>query len=204
MWPLVCLLLALLSAPLSSAVSPSLQRLRSSPPLRPSSPVAAPAEVHTWHNVSVPLSKSAWTGVLSVLNEDLSFVDRLAGSISSFPITSTQPFEFGTVLHASDDFNVLYQLTMVEQVTSSAVTAKVCLFVIGAHGAANPQIANYSFSGGAQCSWNINQGVGEVIHTQTPRNAIRTHTALLHPPHRHALCLRLISMAVVTQNYWAQ
>ena len=145
--------LALLLLLLNAAAVASLTHHHSSPPL-PHSPfphphtlasLLQPRVVHTLHNVSV-------TSV-------------------AFPITPSAPFQFGVALDGSDDFDVLYQLTLVQQSTSDpsssstpltpAVTRKVCLFVIGASSAANPQISAFSYNGGAQCTWKINPGVGE-------------------------------------------
>jgi hypothetical protein len=163
------LALMLTPIPASCTMSP-LHRLRHG-----EGPAARDDPVHTWHNVSA-LSGS-WKAVLSVLNEQVSFVDRIGATVTSFPVSPQSSFEYGTVLVDGDTFDVLYQLTMIEDASSSvtAESRRVCLFVISAKSAANPQIAPFSFTGDANCTWKANPGIGEV------------HT----PPHTHRrICCR--------------
>ena len=153
----------------TSALPPSLFH-----PPRSLTSLVHPQLVHTWHNMTV--TSGAWTATLSVLSEGLTFVDRLGATITAFPISPSLPFQYGMVLDDSDDFEVLYQLTLMQLSTSAtgldsssspsfpvlspAVTRKVCLFVIGANSAANPHISAFSYNGGALCTWKINPGVG--------------------------------------------
>lgn len=118
---------------------------------------------HTWHNVTT--SHGEWSGTLSVLNEQLTFVDPAYNNITQMRFNEKHGATWGTVIYDSDDFNVLYAATFIQQVNSSSIGSpnialKTCVFIISAYGPADPQITPVSFNGGATCKWQ-SSGIGE-------------------------------------------
>jgi hypothetical protein len=98
------------------------------------------------------------TGTISVLNEYLTFTDSTGATITNFPVTPQQPFTFGTILYSADDFDSMYQITLIETAPGVALTEKrVCLFVISGYSPGHPQVLSMPFNGNVKCSW-VNNG----------------------------------------------
>jgi len=143
------------------ALSPSESHVRSSCGL-----------VHTWHNVTAV--KGMWEATLTSLHENMTFVRPLdqhhlncttyAKPRGHFSIGNGTLGQFGFVPNLKDDFNVMYALTLLR--TDKEFDVRLprktmgCCFVIGAAGAAEPDIRPEPYNG-ATCWWTRVQGVGE-------------------------------------------
>jgi hypothetical protein len=123
------------------------------------------ADAHVVCNVTV--ASGSWTGVLSVLYERVSFTDSLGSSIQSFPVSSAMPFSFGVVLDDSDDFDVTFQLSMIEEGKATALSRRMCLFVISAFSAGHPQVMPVVFNGQGMNCTHANAGYWQMFNVGT-------------------------------------
>ncbi|CAF4008579.1 unnamed protein product [Rotaria sordida] len=109
-------------------------------------------EVHTWHTI-ISLN-GTWYGTLYVMTENehgIYFVDGSKNHSliqNPFIISESSPFDYGLVISDEDDFNMLYSLTLNQQVTPdpSQSNSRICVYLIGARRAAYPQIIPVSFN----------------------------------------------------------
>ena len=109
-------------------------------------------DAHFFNNITVATGN--WTATISVLYEYLTFIDLTTGAtITSFPVTPTTPYTFGTVLYAPDDFDVMYQVTLVEGGGLALTDKRVCLFVVSGYSAGKPQVMTIPFNGAVKCMW---------------------------------------------------
>ena len=123
--------------------------------------------VHTWHTI-VSLN-GTWYGTLHVMteNEDgIYFVDHTENQTiiqNPFTISEWVPFDYGLVVNDKDDFNMLYSLTLNQQVIPdpSKSNSRICVYLIGAERAFHPQITPVSFNGNTTCVWQSIEGRGE-------------------------------------------
>ena len=123
--------------------------------------------IHTWHTV-VSLN-GTWYGTLHVMTENEQGVYFVDGNKNHsivknpFVVSESSFFEYGLVISKEDDFNMLYSLTLNQQVTPDPAqsNSRICVYLIAAKRAADPQIIPVSFNGNTTCLWQIVQGRGE-------------------------------------------
>lgn len=123
--------------------------------------------VHTWHTI-VSLN-GTWYGTLHVMTENekgIYFVD--GGTNHSviqnpFIVSESSSFDYGLVITEEDDFNMLYSLTLNQQLKPdpSRSNSRICVYLIAAQRAAHPQIIPVSFNGNTTCLWQSVEGRGE-------------------------------------------
>ncbi len=122
---------------------------------------AAQQTAHTWHTVTA--TDGQWNATLQVISEaDHAWFVGPDGQtkISGFKLDSSAPQKYGFDFDNETDYNVAYSLTLTEQTSNSNFSAKACIFVVTAKGAAQPDITALPYNG-ANCQWKINVGVGE-------------------------------------------
>jgi hypothetical protein len=123
--------------------------------------------VHTWHTI-VSLN-GTWYGTLHIMTENergIYFVDGNQNHSlvqNPFTISESSWFEYGLVISDEDDFNMLYSLTLNQQLTPdpSQSNSRICVYLIGAERASHPRILPVSFNGNATCLWQSVEGKGE-------------------------------------------
>lgn len=123
--------------------------------------------VHTWHTV-VSLN-GTWYGALHLLTENEHGVSFVDGTPSHAPIKNpfelfeSSFFDYGLVISEQDDFNMLYSLTLTQQVVPDPTqsNSRICVYLIAAQRAACPQIKAISFNGNTTCLWSTVPGRGE-------------------------------------------
>ncbi len=124
-------------------------------------------DVHTWHTI-VSLN-GTWYGTLHVMTENergIYFVDGSDNHTrieNPFIVSESSPMDYGLVISQEDDFNMLYSLTLNQQVKPDPYqsNSRICVYLIGAQRAAHPQIMPISFNGNTTCLWQSVQGRGE-------------------------------------------
>jgi hypothetical protein len=124
-------------------------------------------DVHTWHTIFS--LNGTWYGTLHVMTENehgIYFVDGSKNhSIikNPFIISESSPFDYGLVINDEADFNMLYSLTVNQQVIPDPFqsNSRICVYLIAAQRAAHPQIIPVSFHGNATCLWKSVQDRGE-------------------------------------------
>lgn len=123
--------------------------------------------VHTWHTI-VSLN-GTWYGTLHVMTENehgIYFVDHTINQTiiqNPFIISEWIPFDYGLIVNDKDDFNMLYSLTLNQQIEHdpSKSNSRICVYLIGAERASHPQITPISFNGNTTCVWKSVEGQGE-------------------------------------------
>ena len=119
--------------------------------------------VHTWHTI-VSLN-GTWYDTLHVMTENehgISFVDGSQNHSvvqNPFVVSESLPFDYGLVINDEVGFNMLYSLTLNQQVIPdpSQSNSRICVYLIAAH----PQIIPVSFHGNTTCLWQSVEGRGE-------------------------------------------
>src|SRR5579862_4964560 len=126
---------------------------------------ASKQEVHTWHNINA--TSGEWVAKFQMINEKGTFVATDGSPISELTVTAGNPKIYGFSFDPSDDFNVAYTSTLIQQKDKSAkminatmFQSKACVFVITAVGPAQPDVRVSNFNG-ATCTWMTVPGVGE-------------------------------------------
>lgn len=128
--------------------------------------------VHTWHTI-VSLN-GTWYGTLHVMTENehgIEFVDGTTNHSriqNPFTVSESSPFDYGLVISAQDDFNMLYSLTLTQQLVPDPFqsNSRICVYLIGAERAAQPHIIPVSFHGNTSCVWQSVEGKGENFWVQ--------------------------------------
>lgn len=123
--------------------------------------------IHTWHTI-VSLN-GTWYGNLHPMTENehgIYFVDGSPNhSIiqNPFIISESSFFDYGLVISDEVDFNMLYSLTINQQVVPDPLqsNSRICVYLIAARRAAYPQITPVSFNGNTTCLWQSVEGRGE-------------------------------------------
>jgi hypothetical protein len=123
--------------------------------------------IHTWHTI-VSLN-GTWYGSLHLMTENergVSFVDGSQNHSliqNPFMVFESSFFDYGLVVEDQDDFNMLYSLTLNQQVVPdpSQSNSRICVYLIAARRAACPQIKAISFNGNTTCLWSTVPGRGE-------------------------------------------
>ncbi|CAF1292890.1 unnamed protein product [Adineta ricciae] len=100
------------------------------------------SEVHTWHTITS--FNGSWYGSLHVLTDN------------------------EQVITEQDDFNMLYSLTLSQQLEPDPKqsNSRICVFLISAERAACPYIVPVSFHGKTTCLWESVEGRGENFSIQ--------------------------------------
>jgi hypothetical protein len=85
-----------------------------------------------------------------------------------FTVSETSPFVYGLIVSGQDDFNMLYSLTLTQQVVPdpSQSNSRICVYLIGAERAAYPRIIPVSFHGNTSCTWKSIEDQGENFWVQ--------------------------------------
>jgi hypothetical protein len=128
--------------------------------------------VHTWHTIFS--LNGTWYGTLHVMTENEHGIHFIDGSTNHsrirnpFTISESSSFDYGLVVSAKDDFNMLYSLTLNQQVVPepSQSNSRICVYLIGAQRAFHPQIIPVSFNGNTSCTWKSVEGKGENFWVQ--------------------------------------
>ncbi|CAF0861618.1 unnamed protein product [Adineta steineri] len=78
-------------------------------------------------------------------------------------VRHTSSFDYGLIISDEDDFNMLYSLTLNQQVIPdpSQSNSRICVYLIAAQRAAYPKIIPVSFNGNTTCLWESVEGRGE-------------------------------------------
>ena len=115
--------------------------------------------------------QSQWNMVWNTSNYDrnergIYFVDGSQNHSvvqNPFTISESSWFEYGLVISDEDDFNMLYSLTLNQQLTPdpSQSNSRICVYLIGAERASHPRILPVSFNGNTTCLWQSVEGRGE-------------------------------------------
>jgi hypothetical protein len=124
-------------------------------------------DVHTWHKI-VSLN-GTWYGTLHVMTENergIYFIDDSTNHSrieNPFIVSESSSFVYGLVISEEDDFNMLYSLTLNQEVVPdpSQSNSRICVYLIGAERAARPRIIPVSFHGNTSCIWKSVPGQGE-------------------------------------------
>lgn len=123
--------------------------------------------VHTWHTI-VSLN-GTWYGTLHIMTENekgIFFVDdtfNQSNIQNPFTVSEWSPFTYGLVVHDEDDFNMLYSLSLNQQLPPDPdhSNSRICVYLIGAQRPFHPQIVPVSFNGNTTCLWRSVEGFGE-------------------------------------------
>ncbi|UJR16694.1 hypothetical protein I4U23_003594 [Adineta vaga] len=129
-------------------------------------------DIHTWHTITS--LNGTWYGALHVLTENeqgVYFVDGTTNHSriqNPFIVSESQSFDYGLVISQQDDFNMLYSLTLTQQLVPdpSRSNSRICVFLIAAERAACPYIVPVSFHGQTTCLWESVEGRGENFSIQ--------------------------------------
>ena len=124
-------------------------------------------DVHTWHTITS--LNGTWYGNLHVMTDNehgIYFVDgsKNHSTIQNpFIVSESSSFDYGLVISDESDFNMLYSLTMNQQVVPdpSQSNSRICVYLIAAKRAACPQIIPVSFNGNTTCLWKSVEDRGE-------------------------------------------
>ncbi|CAF1292788.1 unnamed protein product [Adineta ricciae] len=125
------------------------------------------SEVHTWHTITS--FNGSWYGSLHVLTDNeqgVYFIDGTANHSrieNPFTVSESASFDYGLVITEQDDFNMLYSLTLSQQLEPDPKqsNSRICVFLISAERAACPYIVPVSFHGKTTCLWESVEGRGE-------------------------------------------
>jgi hypothetical protein len=127
---------------------------------------------HTWHTIFS--QNGTWYGTLHVMTENergIYFIDNNTNHshiYNPFTVSESSPFIYGLIINDQDDFNMLYSLTLNQQVTPdpSQSNSRICVYLIGAERAAYPRIIPVSFHGNTSCVWQSIEDQGENFWVQ--------------------------------------
>ncbi len=128
--------------------------------------------VHTWHTIFS--LNGTWYGTLHIMTENEVGIDFVDGTTNHsriqnpFTVSESSPFIYGLVISKQDDFNMLYSLTLNQQLVPdpSQSNSRICVYLISAERAAYPRIIPVSFHGNTSCTWKSIEGQGENFWVQ--------------------------------------
>lgn len=128
-------------------------------------------DVHTWHTIFS--LNGSWYGTLHVMTENepgIYFVHNNTNHSvihNPFNISEASPIVYGLIISEQDDFNMVYSLTLSQQVVPDPTqsNSRVCVYLVGAGRAAEPYIIPVSFHGNTTCKWH-SFGTGENFSVQ--------------------------------------
>ncbi|CAF1237432.1 unnamed protein product [Didymodactylos carnosus] len=85
-----------------------------------------------------------------------------------FNVSESSPFNYGLIISDQDDFNMLYSLTLNQQLVPDPTqsNSRICVYLIGAQRAAYPEIISVSFHGNTNCTWKSVEDKGENFWVQ--------------------------------------
>jgi hypothetical protein len=109
-------------------------------------------DAHTWSTVYS--NNGTWSGTLSSINENATFVDTSGNPMNTFTVNELTPVTYGFNFGETDDFDVAYTLTLTQknpQTQHPQFTSKTCVFIVTATSPAHPDIQIVPYNG-AQCT----------------------------------------------------
>jgi hypothetical protein len=129
-------------------------------------------DVHTWHGVFS--HNGSWYGTLHLMTENepgVYFVENSTNHSlvhNPFNVSESSPFVYGLIVSEQDDFNMLYSLTLTQQLAPDPTqsNSRICVYLIGAKAAADPMIMPISFHGNTTCKWQTVESRGENFWVQ--------------------------------------